>query len=418
MRSRSRLVAIATAFAAAVLLASCSSSSSSTTTTTSATGTTGATGTTLSATPFSVLAIVAETGVLAEINTAEMQGLKAAAAYVNANGGILGHKVVVTEVNDNLDPTTAASDLEQAISSGSLPNLVFAGTTSNETLAMVPILNAHKLLSIQLTTSAQTIDPAKYPYAFTVAASTANESATLAAAVKQEYPSAKTVGILIGNDVNGTSLMNGEKAALEADGFQVVVQTYDPTTTIDMTPQLEALRADNPQVLVASGFGAVAGYILTGRAKIGWNVPVVGDASFSANPIASMVPKADLNGVVIATDKTSVYQPPSTWTPAFKTFVQYTTAQGANFSQGIGIYSLSWDVLILAKMAATQANSLGSTAMVSALQNLTQPAQPQYVSFPVEGYSPTLHSDNPSPSLATVASVYLKMGEFLPVGSS
>jgi hypothetical protein len=162
----------------------------------------------------------------------------------------------------------------------------------------------------------------------------------------------------------------------------------------------------------------VAGYILQGRAKIGWNVPVVGDASFSANPIATMVPKADLSGVVIATDKTSIYQPPSTWTPAFKTFVTYTEQEGGNFSQGVGIYSLSWDVLILSKMAATQANSVDSSAMVSALQALKQPAQPQYVSFPLEGYSPTLHSSNPSPSLATVASVYLKMGEFLPVGSS
>ena len=414
MGSRSRMVVIATACTAACLLASCSSNSSSPTTT----GAPGATSTTVSSTPFNVLAVVAETGPLAAINTAEMQGLKGAAAYINANGGIIGHKVVVTEVNDNLDPTTAASDLEQAISSGTLPNLVFAGSTSNETLAMVPILNAHKLLSIQLTTSAQTIDPSKYPDAFTVASSTANESATLAAAVKSEYPKAKKVGILIGNDVNGTSLMDGEKAALEADGFQVVVQTYDPTTTIDMTPQLEALKAESPQVLVASGFGAVAGYILEGRTKIGWNVPVVGDASFSANPIASMVPKADLNGVVVATDKTAIYQPPSTWTPAFKTFIQYTKAQGAKFTQGIGIYSLAWDVLILAKMAGTQANSGDSSAMVSALQSLKQPAQPQYVSFPVEAYSPTLHSTNPSPSLATVASVYLKMGEFMPVGSS
>ncbi|MGA2209382.1 MAG: ABC transporter substrate-binding protein [Acidimicrobiales bacterium] len=413
MRSRSRLVVMAAVFGAACLLASCSSGSSSPTTSSS-----NSTSTTVSSTPFRVLAIVAETGPLAAINTAEMQGLKAAAKYINANGGIVGHQVQVTVVNDNLDPTTAASDLEQAISSGNLPNLVFAGTTSNETLALVPILNAHKLLSIQLTTSAQTIDPSKYPYAFTVASSTANESATLAAAVKSEYPNAKKVGIIIGNDVNGTSLLEGEKAALEADGFQVVDQTYDPTTTIDMTPQLEALRADNPQVLVASGFGAVAGYILQGRAKIGWNVPVVGDASFSANPIATMVPKADLTGVVIATTKTAVYQPPSSWSPAFKTFVTYTEQEGANFSQGIGIYSLSWDVLILAKMAATQANSLDSSAMVSALQALKQPAHPQYVSFPVEGYSPTLHSTNAPASLATVASVYLKMGMFLPVGSS
>lgn len=401
-------------------LAACSSSSksSSPTTTSPAGSSTSSAGssTTLSSTPYRITAIVAQSGALAAITTAEMQGLQAGAAYVNQHGGVLGHPIQVTVQNDNLSPTTAASTLEQDLSGGSVPNEVFAGTTSNETLAMVPILTSKKILSMQAAVSDQTINAQTHPYAFSLGPSTTDAAATLAAAIKSSQPNAKSVGIIIGNDVNGTSLLNDERTALQAQGFKIYVQTYDPTNTVDMTPQMEALKADNPDVLVASGFGPVAGYILQARTKLGWNVPVVGDASFSANPLPSMVPKADLTNVFIATEKSFLYKPLSQEPQAYQTFVQLVKAQGGNFSQQSVIYSIGYDVAILAQMAAAQAKSIDTTAMTHALENLQQPSTPAYVTYPVEKFSSTQHSPILDPGLATVASPYIQDGLYLPVG--
>lgn len=410
-----RLRNLAVGLLLGVALVACNSSSGKTSSqTTRAQG--SSTNGSGSATPYRVTAIVAESGPLSAITTAEMQGLKAGAVYVDQHGGVLGHPMQITVQNDNLSPTTAASLLEQDISGGNVPNEVFAGTTSNETLAMVPILTAHKILSMQATVSNETINAKTHPYAFSLGPATPDAAATLAAAIQSAFPHTKTVGIIIGNDVNGTSLLDNERSALQALGLKIFVQTYDPTSTVDMTPQMEALKADNPDVLVASGFGPVAGYILEARAKLGWNVPVVGDASFSANPLPSMVPKADLTNVFIATEKSFLYKPLTQMPAAYQTFVRLVEAQGGNFSQQSVIYSIGYDVAILAQMAASQAGSIDSTAMAHALENLKQPSTPAYVTYPVEKFSPTKHSPILPLGLATVASPYIENGLYLPVG--
>lgn len=226
------------------------------------------------------------------------------------------------------------------------------------------------------------------------------------------------MGILIGNDVNGTSLLNSERSALTKVGLNVVDQEYNPTSTIDMTPQLQALQAAKPDVLVASGFGAVAGYILGGRAKLGWTVPVVGDASFSANNLAQLASPSQLNGVSVATIKTFIYKPLAQQSQAFQTFFNDTKAQGANFSQSIVIYTIGWDTIMLAKLAAEQAKSTSTVAMTHALENLTPPANPPYVSYTVEKYSAAQHSPILSPADDTVASPFLRDGQFLPLGQT
>jgi len=415
-RGISRMV-LAGLLAGAIILAGCSSSSSSKSSPSSGQSS-GAQAPASNLPPFRVLAIVAQSGALASIAQASVQGLEAAADEVNQQGGILGHKVEVNVVNDNLDPTTAANALQQQISNGTMPNLVYAGSTSNETLALVPILTTNKLLSLQATVSAKTIDPTKWPYAFSLGPATDDAATGLAAAMKQGYPNAKTVGIIIGNDVNGSSLLNSERSALQANGLNVVSQQYSPTSTLDMTPQLQALKAENPDLLVASGFGAVAGYILAGREKLGWTVPVVGDASFSANNLAKLGTPSQLNGVSIATIKTFVYKDPAQQSPAFQTFYNATKAKGADFSQSIVIYTIGWDTIQLAKLAAIQANSLDTVAMTKALENLNQPADPAYVSYPIEKFSPQKHSPILDPSFDVTAGPYLKDGMFLPVGQT
>lgn len=361
---------------------------------------------------------MAQTGPLAPVTKAEYQGLEAGVKYVNSHGGIDGHTAKLSEFNDNFDPTTAASLLDQQISSGTPPDLVFAGTTSTETLAMVPITTAHKILSLQATVSNKTITAKAHPYAFTLGPATPDAAATLAAVVKKEYPNAKTVGIIIENGVNGLSLLGNEKAALQKAGFTVVDQTYDPTS-VTVTPELQALQAQNPDVLVASGFGAVAGAILKDRAKLGWNVPVVGDASFSANALTKLVTtKADLNGVSIATLKSFIYKPLAQHSAAFQTFWTLVKSVGGKFTQQIVLYTIGYDVPVLAKMAATQAKSVNTVSMSKALENLKQPAHPAYVSYTIEQYSATKHSPILPTSLATPASPYIKTAQFLPVGSS
>jgi ABC-type branched-subunit amino acid transport system substrate-binding protein len=356
--------------------------------------------------------IVGQTGPVAGPSNAEILGTEAAATVLNKTGGINGHKIVVTVQNDSLDPTTALSELQQAVSAGKPPNMVFAGTTSNENLAMLPTLSRSKILSMQLAGSS-VLDA---PYQFVLPNYLPVQAQAVVNTILRKYPSATNIGIAITNDAQGSALASAYESAINSVGLTYTIQTFAPSAT-DVTPQLQALQANNPQVLIASGYGAIAGYILQDRANLGWNIPVVGDGQLGANNLPALVPASALNGVVLCVQNVSVYRPLARHTPAFKTFYQALRAKGVDFSQPIILYSLSYDDMQLVALAAKQANSISTPKIAAALQNLKQPKVKPYVSWLTEGFTPTIHVEQASGKDYTLASPTLKNGQNLPLGS-
>lgn len=363
--------------------------------------------------PYNILMIIGTSGPIAGQSAAEEEATRAAASLLNKTGGIDGHKIVVTAVNDNLDPTTALSELQQALSSSNKPNMVFAGTTSNETLAMLPTLTRDKILSMELAGSG-VVDS---PYQFALPNYLPDQAKALVAAIKTQYPNAKKIGIAITNDAFGTALLAAYEPAITAAGMTYVVQTF-PDTATDVTPELQTLQAADPDVLIASGYGAIGGYILQDRANLGWTVPVVGDGAEGANNLPALVPASALNGVSLCVQKSQLYLPLAKHSKAFQTFYAAVAAKGGDFSQPLPIYELSYDDLLLIGLAAKQANSDATPAIANALEHLKQPKVKPYVTWSTESFTPTIHVEQAPLSDYTLASPYIKDGGNLPLGSS
>ena len=110
------LASCAAALTVALAVAACGSSSSSSSSSTSSGGS-GGSSTSSAEGPINVLDITATSGPTAIYGEAETDGLEAAAAYYNAQGGILGHKVNIVVANDNSDPTIASSIATKDLSS-------------------------------------------------------------------------------------------------------------------------------------------------------------------------------------------------------------------------------------------------------------------------------------------------------------
>jgi branched-chain amino acid transport system substrate-binding protein len=288
--------------------------------------------------------------------------------------------------------------------------LVFAGTTSNETLAMMPTLTRDKILSMQLAGSS-IVDS---PYQFALPNYIPTQAKAVVAAIQKKYPSAKKVGIIISSDAQGTALLQGYEASLTAAGLTYSAQTFAPSAT-DVTPQLQALQAASPDVVIASGYGAVAGYILKDRATLGWTVPVVGDGQLGANNLPALVPTSALTGVSLCVQSSSVYKPLGQQSKAFQTFYDATASKGGDFSEPIVLYSLSYDDLILVALAAKQANSIAAPAIAKALENLKQPKIKPYVTWSVEGFTSTIHVEQAPVADYTLASPFTKQGMALPL---
>ena len=122
---RSRLVMLGLAAVAAAAAAGCGSSGNSSHTsssgnsshTSSAAAVAASTGQASKA-PIKVLWIGDTTGPLRVYGKVQLAGFEGAAAYYNAHGGIDGHKVIVSHVSDNGDPTTSVSVLLQQLEKG------------------------------------------------------------------------------------------------------------------------------------------------------------------------------------------------------------------------------------------------------------------------------------------------------------
>jgi branched-chain amino acid transport system substrate-binding protein len=372
-----RLITCAVGLVSAVALCACGSSGGG-----SSSG---------SGSPYRVLALIALSGPSALDGKAEAVGVKAAATVVNQHGGILGHPVALTVVNDNGDPTTALTDVTQAIDGSSPPSLVLAGTDGAETDAVTPLLAQHKILSVQPTIATRSYSPAYAPYNFSDTA-TASALSTAFAQGAISRSGAKTVGILLPDDALGTLSGAPEETVLNHDGVKYYVATY-PAGGTDFSPELLRLKADNVQALLATGLGTDAATIMTSRAKIDWNVPVYGDGTVATSNVGSLVPAADLANVQVFAFPVEKYVAPAQRTTAFNTFFDAVQKQnGAPLSLAMYAYSAEYDVLPLIQLAAKQAGSTSTSTVASALQKL--PAQPTglYVTFPVEQFSTDDHA--------------------------
>jgi branched-chain amino acid transport system substrate-binding protein len=333
---------------------------------------------TSSAEPFKILMVQDLSGPLSTLGLAEVQGMKAAASVVNAHGGMLGRQVQVDAVDSQADATKAVSLLVERITKDQIPDMVQGGTSSNETLAMLPIMMEHKIMYFGQNGAADINNPEKYPYAFSMAVP---PSVTVQVVTdyckKMGY---KKVGVMQSNSASGQSEMALFETAFKDAGIEFVVQTFEPTA-VDMTPQLDALKAAGPDALVSVvAFGRAALTLLQSRQKLGWDIPVVGDAALAAQDLAGPLGMEPLHNVYHAIFKVQQYLPQEKRTPAFNTFLEALKKQG-EIKTSLNVYSQAYDELMILNEAAKQANSTEIEKLATALENLRIPDSPQWVTY-------------------------------------
>jgi branched-chain amino acid transport system substrate-binding protein len=343
--------------------------------------------------PYTIDAMLGLTGSLQPFGEAGVQSLKAAAAVVNKSGGILGHPVVIKSFDDQGTATTAAS-LVQGQLAGTPPNAVYAGTSSTEALAMVPLTTSAKVFSFEQAAAASLDDPVKFPYNFSASANTVTGYTALGNYLKAKHIT--KVGILTSADAFGESENTNAVTEFNKLGIQYKTVTY-ADTAVNLTPELQQLQAYNPGALYFVAFGPSAGYVLENLHTLGWKVTTIGSPAVAATDLTTLVPAADLSGIEIEAFSVEKWVAPASRSTAFNDMINALKAQG-KITIPLYVYSFTYDGLQLVAMAAKQANSIDPAKISNALEHLKQPANPSYVSFPGESYSPTEHSLTASPA--------------------
>ncbi|QNS02568.1 ABC transporter substrate-binding protein [Streptomyces xanthii] len=233
-------------------------------------------------------------GVLADNSTTSVLSAKAGAKVVNAAGGILGRKVEVTVVDDAGDPTTAVTKLREAINSDKKPDLFLDSGPSTVTAAVLPILKQNNILSMNVGPTADSSDPKAFPLNFDLSPGPSDYAKGFIPHLKDK--GYKRVGIIHGSSSYGETFDAEMTKAFDDAGIEVVKSEEYDVAALDMTPQLQAVRAAGPDALIMDGYGAPVGYLLKSMKKLGWNVPVVANTSVSATGLISTPPPAGVLG--------------------------------------------------------------------------------------------------------------------------
>jgi branched-chain amino acid transport system substrate-binding protein len=229
------------------------------------------------------------TGAFASYAKDFLTGANAAAATVNAHGGVNGRPIKIKVLDDQSDPTKAISALTGALDSDNPPDALISGGGSSETLALLPQTTDGKLLTISDATAPRTNDPAKYPYNFGVSPSQPDELSAVAADLKAKGET--KLAVIVPGDAFGDSVLAGIRTASQKAGVTIVDTERPSSAALDLSVQVQRARAAKPDAFFFDfpSSDAIA-RLLTARQTLGaTGIPIYGGGGVSGTVVSSLV---------------------------------------------------------------------------------------------------------------------------------
>src|SRR5699024_2763283 len=261
----------------------------------------------------------------------------------------------------------------------------------------LPILMEEGILSFNIGPTSDSDDPSVNPYNFDLSPSPVDYVKGFLPTMEEE--GYETVAVLNGDDPYGNTFAERVEEIMGEEGYDVVgPRTFD-NGSLDMTAQLEALKAEDPDVLVLDAYGAPVVYVLEGVEKLGWDVPILANNSVSASPATSTEPPTGLLGTERVENLrmqvfASTVQNPDE--PATVEAVELMAATGP--IESTLILGYNYDTMWLLKVAAEDAGSLDVEALTASLekeevQEAAETVILKKYNFTSEGHSPAPDAD-------------------------
>ncbi|GAA1002881.1 hypothetical protein Aple_001890 [Acrocarpospora pleiomorpha] len=297
--------------------------------------------------PIRILALLATSGLAAPAGAPLLAGVNAAADVVNANGGVNGRKVEVKTLNTQSDPTRAVSLFQSEVAS-SKPDLVFAGTSSSEIVALAAATTAAKVPVVCPNQASAAGDAAQNPYIFSGAGASDVQSRFFAKQFKDAgYTDA---GLLLPNSAVGEAQEAPYAKAFKDLGLNLRIEKYG-AADLDMSAPLTRLRDAGSQAVVFFSVGPAGGYIIKSRAKIGFDVPFYGDSAVATGNISGLFTAEEAEGVVLNAYQVSVAQTEAETLPGKKKLVATLAEEKITYTTPLLTYALSYDTVLAAMNA-------------------------------------------------------------------
>jgi ABC-type branched-subunit amino acid transport system substrate-binding protein len=217
------------------------------------------------------------TGTDAALGPTYLVSCDAATNAINADGGVLGHKLNCKSVDTRGDPADAVPAVHQMYASTSSVAFVI-GCTSDEAASVVPIFTANKTVSFCMTGQSE-FDHVKFPYFYRLVPPDLSESYAMVAIAKNR--GYKRLALAFGNDIGSQTFIAPAIAAIKKAGLQLVSnQTLDLSASTFRTEAAKIVDS-KPDVILTEALGPTEASFLTEVKQLngGKMIPVIGTSA-------------------------------------------------------------------------------------------------------------------------------------------
>ena len=298
-------------------------------------------------------------------------GIRVAAAEINAAGGLLGRPLLLIERDDEARNERGAKIAQELIGKekivagvGIVNTGVALASQRFYQEARIPMLTAVATGSI----ITRQFLPPQHPenFIFRVSASDTIQAAMIVeeAVERRRF---KKVAILADSTNYGQLGREDLERALERKGVRPLAVERFNIRDIDMTRQLLKAREAGAEVLLTYGIGPELAQIANGAAKLGWAVPIIGSWPLS---MSNFIDNAGPNGEGARMPQTFIQEPT---TPTRRAFIEaYQKLSRTERMPSPSAAAQGYDAMLLLAAAIRQAGTTHGSRVREALENLRE----------------------------------------------
>jgi branched-chain amino acid transport system substrate-binding protein len=225
------------------------------------------------------------------------QGAEMAIKEINAAGGINGHKLVMTLVDDASNPAQSVTAMQRLVDEK--VDLVVGGWGSSQVLAAMEVAERAGMPYVVVGATSPLITTDKNKWTFRVIQPDSIQAEQIAEVAVKRL-GMKRIAVI--NDANDYGVGNKEIfiASLKKLGVTPVeVQSYQSADK-DFTSQLSRIRAANPDGLAIFGTIPAAPAIMNQAREIGVTAHFIGTGGLANENLITLAPKAS-DGTILTT---------------------------------------------------------------------------------------------------------------------
>jgi len=346
--------------------------------------------------PYRILDVGPQTGFSGANGKALDAGLRAAVDDLNRGGGLNGRQVEVVTKDDQTDPTKAVTLLREELSGRDQPDLVVTGVSSNESLAMAPLLTREKIIGMSNISSPKLDDREQFPYFF----STAIQQRDLMAAAARflgTQGGPKRVALVVQDDALRQAVEPVFTEQMAVAGHTTSVHPFAPDS-LDIAPAFEAAKAAGADWIYVDAVGAAVPRVFEGRLKAGAEtIPAIGGSGIGTTAFTDNSTPAQRAGFHPALYPLTAYIAPEKRSPELTTLFERVGGNSGPLPMPISIYAYGWDTVRIWAAGVRQAGSADAEAVTKALENLRVSKQEGGWLMWSRLYGPNTHFPQPGP---------------------